>query len=116
MPIVVIIGEINSGRCSFKHWDSVEYNRSMSKDTSINTSEKSSKSQTTTELPLATTDKTRISTAWLMIVSFIIGLILLLIFILQNLRNTSVQFFSLHWEIPLGVAMLPASVANFLSK
>ena len=80
---------------------------------------------TTLAPPLATTDrqekieisqptatKTRISTAWVMAVGFVVGLLLLLIFILQNLRSTSIQFFNLHWEIPLGVAMLLAAVAG----
>lgn len=84
----------------------------MSKDMSTNPPEDTSEGQLATELPRPTTSKTRISTAWIMAVSFILGLVLLLIFILQNLRDVSIQFFSLHWEIPLGVAMLLAAVAG----
>jgi uncharacterized integral membrane protein len=68
--------------------------------------------QEPTELPVPTRSKTRISTAWVMAVGFILGLILLLIFILQNLRNTYIHFFNLHWDIPLGVAMLLAAVVG----
>ncbi len=68
---------------------------------------------TTDHLPRVTS-KTRTSTAWLLIVSFILGLALLLIFILQNLGDISIQFFNLHWNIPLGIAMLLAVVAGGL--
>jgi len=60
------------------------------------------------------TGRTRTSTAWFLVVSFIIGLTLLLIFILQNLQYTSIQFFNLHWKIPLGIAMLLALVVGGL--
>ena len=55
-------------------------------------------------------DKTRTSTAWFMTVGFVLGLVLLLTFILQNLQDISIQFFGFHWDIPLGIAMLLAAV------
>jgi uncharacterized integral membrane protein len=84
----------------------------MDKDISTNQSEKNPKRQTATETLPPTTSKTRISSAWFMVVSFIIVLVLLLIFILQNLRDTAIQFFGFHWKIPLGVAMLLAAVVG----
>ncbi len=70
--------------------------------------------QATTELQSRVVSKTRVSTAWFLIVSFTLGLTLLLIFILQNLQDISLQFFNLHWKIPLGIAMLLALVAGGL--
>jgi uncharacterized integral membrane protein len=47
-----------------------------------------------------------------MSVSFILGLVLLLVFILQNLQDTTIHLFTWSWEIPLGVAMLLAAVVG----
>lgn len=83
----------------------------MTKDVSTNQSEENSEKQTTTEpLPIAT--KTRTSTAWFMAVTFIIVLVLLLIFILQNLHDTPIKFLGFNWKLPLGIAMLFASVVG----
>ena len=75
-------------------------------------SQEHSDSQTTPEHPQPRASQTLISSAWVMAVSFIIGLVILLIFILQNLRDVSIQFFGLHWEVPLGIAMLLAAVVG----
>jgi len=82
----------------------------MSNNTSIKQQEHNSEKQSA-ELPLSKS-RTRIGTAWFMTVSFILGLVLLLIFILQNLRDIPIQFFSLHWKLPLGIAMLLAAVVG----
>jgi len=41
-------------------------------------------------------------------------LILLLIFITQNTASTAFQFFTWHWSLPLGVAILLAAVGGGL--
>ena len=84
----------------------------MSKDISTNQPAENSESQTVTEPSLAKTSKTRTSTAWFMAVSFILVLVLLLIFILQNLRDIPIHFISFYWNIPLGIAMLIAAVVG----
>ena len=66
------------------------------------------------EVKSSVENKTRISTAWLLMVSFIIGLTLLLIFILQNLQDIYLHIFNFHWKIPLGIAMLISLVAGGL--
>ena len=86
----------------------------MNIDNSTNSPVGQSEGQAAPEHPQPTTNKTRISTAWVMAVSFILGLVILLIFILQNLRDVSIQFFGFGWEIPLGIAMLLAAVVGGL--
>lgn len=51
---------------------------------------------------------------WVAIIGAIIMLALVLVFILQNLKTTSVGFFSLHWRIPLGIDLLFASILGGL--
>lgn len=68
------------------------------------------KNRTGSEPVLPISNKTRTSTAWFMTVGSVIGLVLLLVFILQNLQDISIKFFGFHWKIPLGVAMLLAAV------
>ncbi len=77
-----------------------------------NRPEENSDKQAVSDLPLREAKKTRISTAWFMAVSFIILLLLLLIFILQNLQDIPIQFISFHWKIPQGIAMLLAAVVG----
>ncbi len=51
---------------------------------------------------------------WVAVIGAIIVLALVLVFILQNLKTTSVQFFSLHWRIPLGIDLLFAAILGGL--
>lgn len=51
---------------------------------------------------------------WVAIIGAIIVLALVLVFILQNLKSTSVQFFALHWRIPLGIDLLFAAILGGL--
>ncbi|MES2092989.1 MAG: lipopolysaccharide assembly protein LapA domain-containing protein [Actinomycetota bacterium] len=58
--------------------------------------------------------RTRISATWVAIVIGIVVLVLLLIFILQNLRNVTVIFFGASGQLPLGVALLFATIGGAL--
>ncbi len=86
----------------------------MSNDVPANLPEENPERKAPAEPKLPATTKSRISTAWFTAVSFMLGLLILLIFILQNLRNTSLKFLGFHWEIPLGIAMLLAAVVGGL--
>lgn len=68
------------------------------------------KNHTDPQPVLPINNKTRTSTAWFMTVGSVIGLVILLIFILQNLQDISIKFFGFNWKIPLGIAMLLAAV------
>jgi uncharacterized integral membrane protein len=49
---------------------------------------------------------TRLSGAWTALVVGIIGLVLLLVFILQNLQNVELSFLVFHGRLPLAIALL----------
>jgi uncharacterized integral membrane protein len=49
---------------------------------------------------------TRLSGAWTALVIGIIGLVLLLVFILQNLQNVDLSFLVFHGRLPLAIALL----------
>ena len=57
---------------------------------------------------------TRASATWTAVAGALIALAVVLVFILQNLKNVRVSFFSLHWRIPLGVDLLFAAVLGGL--
>jgi len=50
--------------------------------------------------------RTRTSAVWTAVVLFVASLVLILVFILQNLRDVSVSFLIFHGQLPLGVALL----------
>jgi uncharacterized integral membrane protein len=57
---------------------------------------------------------TRAAALWsALIVGFVI-LILLLVFIMQNMGYTTVQLFGWAWQLPVGVALLLAAIAGGL--
>jgi uncharacterized integral membrane protein len=58
----------------------------------------------------ATVLTTRTGVAWWALGFSLLLLILILIFVLQNLSSTSTQFFNLTWTIPLGLDLLLAVV------
>lgn len=58
--------------------------------------------------------RTRLSGTWAAVVGSGIVLLLLLIFILQNLNTVKVSYFGAHGNLPLGVALLLAAVAGIL--
>lgn len=57
---------------------------------------------------------TRISGAWVAVVVAVVALVFLLIFILQNLTGANVYFLGAAGALPMGVAMLLATVAGAL--
>jgi uncharacterized integral membrane protein len=60
------------------------------------------------------TGGTRISAAWFGIVASALVLILLLIFILQNMKSVKITFFTASGTIPVGVALLLAAIGGLL--
>src|SRR5256885_15463557 len=54
--------------------------------------------------------QTRLSGAWTALVIGLITLVLILIFILQNLQGVEVHFLAFHGQLPLAVALLFAMV------
>ncbi|HYB82527.1 MAG TPA: DUF1049 domain-containing protein, partial [Mycobacterium sp.] len=49
---------------------------------------------------------TRAGALWTSLILGFLILIVLLIFVTQNMETSSFTFFNLHWSLPLGVAML----------
>lgn len=60
--------------------------------------------------PLPGERQTRLSGAWTALVIGIAALVLILVFILQNLQSVEVYFMFFHWHLPLAVALLFAMV------
>jgi uncharacterized integral membrane protein len=58
--------------------------------------------------------RTRVSAAWVGIIVAIVVLVLLLIFILENLRDVTVTYFGASGQLPLGVALLFAAIGGAL--
>jgi uncharacterized integral membrane protein len=52
--------------------------------------------------------RTRTSTVWTAVVVLVASLVLVLVFILQNLHAVAVSFLVFHGKLPLGVALLVA--------
>jgi uncharacterized integral membrane protein len=57
---------------------------------------------------------TRAGALWTSLIAGFLILILLLIFITQNMETMSFTFFGWHWSLPLGVAMLLAAIGGGL--
>lgn len=53
---------------------------------------------------------TRVSVSWTIVAIAIVALIIVLVFILENLHATDVAFFGVHWRIPLGLDLLLAAL------
>ena len=58
--------------------------------------------------------RTRTSTTWGVLASGLVFLVVILVFILENLRTVRVHFFGATWSIPLGVDLLLAAVLGGL--
>jgi putative membrane protein len=58
--------------------------------------------------------RTRMGGAWVTLVLGALILVVLLVFILENLHQVNISFFGVHGRLPLGVAMLLAAVAGVL--
>ena len=57
---------------------------------------------------------TRAGALWTSLIAGFLILIVLLIFVTQNMETSSFTFFNLHWSLPLGVAMLLAAIGGGL--
>jgi uncharacterized integral membrane protein len=57
---------------------------------------------------------TRTSSAWASLAVGLVLLVVLLVFILQNLKTVRVSFFWVHWRIPLALDLLFATVLGGL--
>jgi uncharacterized integral membrane protein len=60
------------------------------------------------------TRPTRISAAWVGVIVGALVLVLLLVFILQNMRAVKISYFTATGTMPLGVALLLAAIAGVL--
>jgi len=60
--------------------------------------------------PLPGERSTWLSGAWTALFVGIVALVLILVFILQNLQSVDVYFVVFHWHLPLAVALLFAMV------
>lgn len=58
--------------------------------------------------------RTMIGRTWVAMIVGVVILIMLLIFILQNMTSTRIAFFGWDFSLPLGVAMLFAAIAGML--
>jgi uncharacterized integral membrane protein len=58
--------------------------------------------------------RTRISAAWFGVVATALVLVLLLIFILQNMRSVKITFITASGTIPVGIALLFAAIGGLL--
>lgn len=58
--------------------------------------------------------RTRVSATWVGIIISIVVLVLLLIFILENLRDVKVTYFGATGQLPLGVALIFAAIGGAL--
>jgi uncharacterized integral membrane protein len=53
---------------------------------------------------------TRTSVSWTFVAIAIVALVIVLVFILENLHATDATFFGIHWRIPLGLDLLLAAL------
>jgi lipopolysaccharide assembly protein A len=58
--------------------------------------------------------RTRFSALWVSALLFALVLMLLLVFILENSRKVDIAYFGAHTHLPLGVALLLATVCGIL--
>jgi uncharacterized integral membrane protein len=82
-----------------------------SQDRETHRTELGSPSEAATEVsPRASSEpggmRTRTSAVWTAVVVLVASLVLVLVFILQNLQDVSVSFLVFHGQLPLGVALL----------
>ncbi len=65
-------------------------------------------------LPSSAVQFTRTAAAWWALIVGSLVLILLLVFITQNLDSTTIHFLGWHWNAPVGVAFLVAAICGSL--
>jgi uncharacterized integral membrane protein len=51
---------------------------------------------------------------WISVVVANLVLVLLIVFILENTKSVGISYFGAHWSMPLGVALLLATVGGVL--
>jgi len=68
----------------------------------------------TETLPRHPVGRTRISGVWIGVIVATLVLALLLVFILQNTKSVRISYFTAHGAMPLGVALLLATVGGVL--
>jgi uncharacterized integral membrane protein len=79
------------------------------------TQSKPATSETTMRTPPAkATARTRISGAWVAVITATAVLVLLLVFILQNTRSVRISYFTANGSMPLGVALLLGVIGGVL--
>jgi uncharacterized integral membrane protein len=64
--------------------------------------------------PKPTVPFTRVAAAWWALIVGTLVLIVLLVFIAQNLDTTTIHFLAWHWHAPVGVAFLVAAIGGSL--
>jgi uncharacterized integral membrane protein len=64
--------------------------------------------------PKPTVPFTRVAAAWWALIVGTLVLIVLLVFIAQNLETTTIHFLTWHWNAPVGVAFLVAAISGSL--
>jgi uncharacterized integral membrane protein len=64
--------------------------------------------------PVSPIPFTRTSAAWWALIVGSLTLIVLLIFIAQNLDTTTIHFLGWHWNAPVGIAFLVAAICGSL--
>ncbi len=60
--------------------------------------------------PYAGERQTRLSGAWTALVVGVVALVVILVFILQNLQNVELNFLVFHGQLPLAIALLFAVI------
>jgi uncharacterized integral membrane protein len=63
-------------------------------------------SETSTTEPERPGTRTRTSAVWTAVVVLVASLVLVVVFVLQNLQDVSVSFLVFHGQLPLGVALM----------
>ncbi len=58
--------------------------------------------------------RTKAGSFWIALIIGIIALVIVLVFILQNLHDAKASFVSAHWDIPLGIDLLFAAILGGL--
>lgn len=58
---------------------------------------------------------TRTSNSWTFVSIAVIALVIILVFILENLHATDATFFGVHWRIPLGLDLLLAALLGAIA-
>jgi lipopolysaccharide assembly protein A len=94
--------------------DSQEYAEPAYADPALADPAQAPASQAPAQAPQLTIRRTRVSGLWVAIGCFAVVLLLLLIFILQNGHTVDISYFGAHGHLPLGVALLLATVCGVL--